>query len=138
MTMESDMARVVVGQHEAVSAICKALRRSRARFERPATPIGTFALLGPTGVGKTLLAKITGRNDVRRFQIADQLDMSEYMERTRFAHGRLAAGYVGYEEGGQLTEQSPPALFSDSFRRNRERPHPDVRKQLLPVRRRAN
>src|SRR5437773_11618387 len=81
LAMEDEMSRVVVGQHEAVAAICKALRRSRADLKDPKRPIGTFALLGPTGVGKTLLAKSLAESMFGDSKALIQLDMSEYMER---------------------------------------------------------
>ncbi|HET7625817.1 MAG TPA: ATP-dependent Clp protease ATP-binding subunit, partial [Verrucomicrobiae bacterium] len=105
MKVEEEMTKVVVGQKEAVSAICKALRRSRADLKDPRRPIGTFALLGPTGVGKTLLAKTLAEQMFGDPKALIQLDMSEYME--KFNVSRLVGsppGYVGYEEGGQLTE----------------------------------
>src|SRR3954465_5630560 len=106
LAMEEEMSRVVIGQQEAVSAICKALRRSRADLKDPRRPIGTFALLGPTGVGKTLLAKSLAEAMFGDSKSLIQLDMSEYMERHNAS--RMVGsppGYVGYEEGGQLTEQ---------------------------------
>src|SRR5688500_17387035 len=106
LAMEAEMSKVVIGQQEAVSAICKALRRSRADLKDPRRPIGTFALLGPTGVGKTLLAKSLAEAMFGDSKSLIQLDMSEYMERHNAS--RMVGsppGYVGYEEGGQLTEQ---------------------------------
>src|SRR5579864_2498786 len=106
MQVETEMGKVVIGQREAVSALCKALRRSRADLKDPRRPIGTFALLGPTGVGKTLLAKTLAEQLFGDSKSLIQLDMSEYME--KFNVSRLVGsppGYVGYEEGGQLTEQ---------------------------------
>ena len=112
LTVETEMEKVVVGQREAVSALCKALKRSRADLKDPRRPIGTFLLLGPTGVGKTLLAKTLAEQMFGDGKSLIQLDMSEYME--KFNVSRLVGsppGYVGYEEGGQLTEK---------VRRNRE------------------
>ena len=106
LTIETEMEKVVVGQREAVSAICKALRRSRADLKDPRRPIGTFLLLGPTGVGKTLLAKTMAEQMFGDTKALVSLDMSEYME--KFNVSRLIGsppGYVGYEEGGQLTER---------------------------------
>src|ERR1041385_6447876 len=106
LAMEEELARVVVGQREAVSALCKALRRSRADLKDPRRPIATFALLGPTGVGKTLLAKTLAEQLFGDSKSLIQLDMSEYME--KFNVSRLVGsppGYVGYEEGGQLTDR---------------------------------
>src|SRR5207245_3635789 len=106
LAVEELMAGTVIGQREAVAAICKALRRSRADLKDPRRPIGTFALLGPTGVGKTLLAKSLAEAMFGDSKSLIQLDMSEYMERHNAS--RMVGsppGYVGYEEGGQLTEQ---------------------------------
>src|SRR5437016_949261 len=103
LQVENEMSKVVIGQREAVSALCKALRRSRADLKDPRRPIGTFALLGPTGVGKTLLAKTLAEQLFGDNKALIQLDMSEYME--KFNVSRLIGsppGYVGYEEGGQL------------------------------------
>jgi len=96
--MEEEVSRVVIGQREAVTALCKALRRSRADLKDPKRPIGTFALLGPTGVGKTLLAKSLAENMFGDARSLVQLDMSEYME--NFTVSQLVGspqGYVGYE-----------------------------------------
>ncbi len=134
MTMEADMARVVVGQHEAVSAICKALRRSRADLKDPRRPIGTFALLGPTGVGKTLLAKSLAEAMFGDSKSLIQLDMSEYMERHNAS--RMVGsppGYVGYEEGGQLTEQVRRRPYSVILFDEIEKAHPDVMNMLLQI-----
>jgi ATP-dependent Clp protease ATP-binding subunit ClpC len=134
LQMESEMAKVVVGQTEAVAAICKALRRSRADLKDPKRPIGTFALLGPTGVGKTLLAK-----SLAEFMFGDaraliQLDMSEYMERHN-ASRMIGSppGYVGYEEGGQLTEQVRRRPYSVVLFDEIEKAHPDVMNMLLQI-----
>src|SRR5207245_2614225 len=134
MTMEADMSRVVVGQHEAVSAICKALRRSRADLKDPRRPIGTFALLGPTGVGKTLLAKSLAEAMFGDSKSLIQLDMSEYMERHNAS--RMVGsppGYVGYEEGGQLTEQVRRKPYSVVLFDEIEKAHPDVMNMLLQI-----
>jgi ATP-dependent Clp protease ATP-binding subunit ClpC len=134
MTMEAEMARVVVGQHEAVSAICKALRRSRADLKDPRRPIGTFALLGPTGVGKTLLAKSLAETMFGDSKSLIQLDMSEYMERHNAS--RMVGsppGYVGYEEGGQLTEQVRRRPYSVILFDEIEKAHPDVMNMLLQI-----
>src|SRR5881296_2929686 len=134
LTMEQDMARVVVGQKEAVGAICKALRRSRADLKDPKRPIGTFALLGPTGVGKTLLAKSLAEHMFGDAKSLIQLDMSEYME--KFTVSRLVGsppGYVGYEEGGQLTEQVRRKPYSVVLFDEVEKAHPDVMNMLLQI-----
>src|SRR5947207_9430949 len=105
MTMEAELHRQVVSQHEAICAIARAVRKSRAGLKDPKRPIGSFIFAGPTGVGKTLLAK-----QLAKFMFGDenalvQLDMSEYMEKHNVS--RLIGappGYIGYEAGAQLTE----------------------------------
>jgi ATP-dependent Clp protease ATP-binding subunit ClpC len=134
LAMEADLARVVVGQQEAVTALCKALRRSRADLKDPKRPIGTFALLGPTGVGKTLLAKSLAELMFGDAKALIQLDMSEYME--KFTVSRLVGsppGYVGYEEGGQLTEQVRRKPYSVVLFDEIEKAHPDVMNMLLQI-----
>src|SRR5438874_12378521 len=134
LAMEDEMSRVVVGQQEAVSAICKALRRSRADLKDPRRPIGTFALLGPTGVGKTLLAKSLAESMFGDSKALIQLDMSEYMERHNAS--RMVGsppGYVGYEEGGQLTEQVRRKPYSVVLFDEVEKAHPDVMNMLLQI-----
>jgi ATP-dependent Clp protease ATP-binding subunit ClpC len=134
MKVEEEMTKVVVGQKEGVSAICKALRRSRADLKDPRRPIGTFALLGPTGVGKTLLAKTLAEQMFGDPKALIQLDMSEYME--KFNVSRLVGsppGYVGYEEGGQLTEQVRRKPYSVVLFDEIEKAHPDVWNMLLQI-----
>jgi len=134
MKVEEEMTKVVVGQKEGVSAICKALRRSRADLKDPRRPIGTFALLGPTGVGKTLLAKTLAEQMFGDGKALIQLDMSEYME--KFNVSRLVGsppGYVGYEEGGQLTEQVRRHPYSVVLFDEIEKAHPDVFNVLLQI-----
>jgi ATP-dependent Clp protease ATP-binding subunit ClpC len=134
LKMEGELSRVVVGQDEAVSAMCKALRRSRADLKDPKRPIGTFALLGPTGVGKTLLAKSLAELMFGDPKALVQLDMSEYME--KFTVSRLVGsppGYVGYEEGGQLTEQVRRKPYSVILFDEIEKAHPDVMNMLLQI-----
>src|SRR5512140_936597 len=134
MKVESEMSKVVIGQKEAVSALCKALRRSRADLKDPRRPIGTFALLGPTGVGKTLLAKTLAEQLFGDSKALIQLDMSEYME--KFNVSRLIGsppGYVGYEEGGQLTEQVRRKPYSVVLFDEIEKAHPDVWNMLLQI-----
>jgi len=134
LAMEKEMERVVIGQAEAVSAICKALRRSRADLKDPRRPIGTFALLGPTGVGKTLLAKSLAESMFGDSKSLIQLDMSEYMERHN-ASRMIGSppGYVGYEEGGQLTEQVRRKPYSVVLFDEIEKAHPDVMNMLLQI-----
>jgi len=132
--VEDEMTKVVIGQREAVSALCKALRRSRADLKDPRRPIGTFALLGPTGVGKTLLAKTLAEQLFGDSKALIQLDMSEYME--KFNVSRLIGsppGYVGYEEGGQLTEQVRRKPYSVVLFDEIEKAHPDVWNMLLQI-----
>src|SRR5271170_5758647 len=134
LTVENEMEKVVVGQREAVSAICKALRRSRADLKDPKRPIGTFLLLGPTGVGKTLLAKTLAEQMFGDAKSLIHLDMSEYME--KFNVSRLIGsppGYVGYEEGGQLTEKVRRNPYSVVLFDEIEKAHPDVWNLLLQI-----
>jgi ATP-dependent Clp protease ATP-binding subunit ClpC len=134
MKVELEMTKVVVGQKEAVACLCKALRRSRADLKDPRRPIGTFALLGPTGVGKTLLAKTLAEQLFGDSKALIQLDMSEYME--KFNVSRLVGsppGYVGYEEGGQLTEQVRRKPYSVVLFDEIEKAHPDVWNMLLQI-----
>jgi len=134
LATESEMEKVIVGQREAVTAICKALRRSRADLKDPRRPIGSFLLLGPTGVGKTLLAKTLAEQLFGDSKSLIQLDMSEYME--KFNVSRLIGsppGYVGYEEGGQLTEQVRRKPYSVVLFDEIEKAHPDVWNMLLQI-----
>ncbi len=134
LRMEEELRKTVVGQDEAVIAISKALRRSRADLKDPTRPIGSFVFLGPTGVGKTLMARA-----LAEFMFGDpesliQLDMSEYME--KFNVSRLIGsppGYVGYEEGGQLTEKVRRRPYSVVLFDEIEKAHPDVMNMLLQI-----
>jgi len=134
LDMERELMKVVIGQQEAVVALCKALRRSRADLKDPKRPIGTFALLGPTGVGKTLLAKTLAEQMFGDAKSLVQLDMSEYME--KFNVSRLIGsppGYVGYEEGGQLTEAVRRKPYCVVLFDEIEKAHPDVMNMLLQI-----
>ncbi len=134
LAMETELERVVIGQKDAVTALCKALRRSRADLKDPKRPIGTFALLGPTGVGKTLLAKTLAESMFGDSKSLIQLDMSEYME--KFTVSRLVGsppGYVGFEDGGQLTEQVRRKPYSVVLFDEIEKAHPDVMNMLLQI-----
>jgi ATP-dependent Clp protease ATP-binding subunit ClpC len=134
LTVENEMEKVVIGQREAVSALCKALKRSRADLKDPKRPIGTFLLLGPTGVGKTLLAKTLAEQMFGDTKSLIHLDMSEYME--KFNVSRLIGsppGYVGYEEGGQLTEKVRRNPYSVVLFDEIEKAHPDVWNILLQI-----
>ena len=134
LKMEEDLKERVIGQDEAVKAISKALRRSRADLKDPRRPIGSFIFLGPTGVGKTFLAR-----NLAEFMFGDpdaliQIDMSEYME--KFTSSRLIGsppGYVGYEEGGQLSEAVRRRPYSVVLFDEVEKAHPDVMHLLLQV-----
>jgi ATP-dependent Clp protease ATP-binding subunit ClpC len=134
LDLEEELARTVIGQREAVAALCKALRRSRADLKDPKRPIGTFALLGPTGVGKTLLAKCLAETMFGDAKAIIQLDMSEYME--KFTVSRLIGsppGYVGFEDGGQLTELVRRKPYSVVLFDEIEKAHPDVMNMLLQI-----
>lgn len=132
--MEKMLEKTVIGQEDAVAALSKALRRSRADLKDPIRPIGAFALLGPTGVGKTLLAKTIAQELFGDSKALIQIDMSEYME--KFATSRLVGsppGYVGFEEGGQLTEQVRRRPYSVVLFDEIEKAHPDVSNMLLQI-----
>ncbi len=134
LEVEKVLAKVVIGQTDAVLAMAKALRRSRADLKDPKRPIGTFALLGPTGVGKTLLAKTLAEQMFGDAKNLVQLDMSEYME--KFTVSRLVGsppGYVGDEEGGQLTEQVRRKPYCVVLFDEIEKAHPDVMNMLLQI-----
>ncbi|MCM8764466.1 MAG: ATP-dependent Clp protease ATP-binding subunit [Candidatus Omnitrophica bacterium] len=134
LEMEVYLHRIVVGQDEAISAISRAIRRSRAGVKDQKRPIGSFLFLGPTGVGKTLLARALAEFLFGDDQALIQIDMSEYME--KFAISRLIGappGYVGYEEGGQLTEKVRRRPYSVVLLDEIEKAHPDVFNLLLQV-----
>jgi ATP-dependent Clp protease ATP-binding subunit ClpC len=134
LKMEEGIHQHIVGQEEAVRAVCKAVRRSRADLKDPRRPIGSFIFLGPTGVGKTLLAKALAEYMFDDPDAMIQIDMSEYME--KFAVSRLTGsppGYVGYEEGGQLTEQVRRRPYSVILFDEMEKAHPDVINVLLQI-----
>src|ERR1700731_52881 len=134
LKMEEELKEQVIGQDEAVIAISRALRRSRADLKDPRRPIGSFIFLGPTGVGKTFLAR-----SLAQFMFGDadaliQIDMSEYME--KFTASRLIGsppGYVGYEEGGQLSEAVRRRPYSVVLFDEIEKAHPDVMHLLLQI-----
>jgi len=134
LMMEDDMKRRVIGQDEAVTAISKALRRSRADLKDPRRPIGSFVFLGPTGVGKTFLARTLAEFMFGDADALIQIDMSEYME--KFTASRLIGsppGYVGYEEGGQLSEAVRRRPYSVVLFDEIEKAHPDVMHLLLQI-----
>ncbi len=132
--MEERLHRRVIGQDEAVEAVSAALRRSRAGLQDPDRPIGTFLFLGPTGVGKTELARALAEFMFDSQDAMVRIDMSEYME--KHAVSRLVGappGYVGYEEGGQLTEAVRRRPYSVVLLDEIEKAHPDVFNTLLQV-----
>jgi len=134
LKMEEELNEMVIGQDPAVSAVAKALRRSRADLKDPRRPIGSFIFLGPTGVGKTLLTKALAKFMFKDPDALIQIDMSEYME--KFAVSRLVGsppGYVGYEEGGQLTERVRRRPYSLVLFDEIEKAHPDVMNILLQI-----
>ena len=134
MNMANDLKEKVIGQEQAIEKIVKAIQRNRAGLKDPNRPIGSFIFLGPTGVGKTQLAKILA---IYLFDSIDSLiriDMSEYME--KFSVSRIVGappGYVGYEEGGQLTEKVRRKPYSVVLLDEIEKAHPDVFHLLLQV-----
>jgi ATP-dependent Clp protease ATP-binding subunit ClpB len=132
--LEERLHRRVIGQDEAVEAVASALRRSRAGLQDPDRPIGTFLFLGPTGVGKTELARALAEFMFDNQDAMVRIDMSEYME--KHAVSRLVGappGYVGYEEGGQLTEAVRRRPYSVVLLDEIEKAHPDVFNTLLQV-----
>jgi len=134
LLLEGELQGTVIGQDEATIAIAKALRRSRADLKDPRRPIGSFLFLGPTGVGKTHLAKTLAESIFGDRDSIVQIDMSEYME--KFSVSRLIGsppGYVGYEEGGQLTETVRRKPYSVVLFDEIEKAHPDVVQLLLQV-----
>jgi len=134
LKMEESLHKRVISQHEAVTTICKAVRRSRAGLKDPRRPIGSFAFLGPTGVGKTLLAKALAEFMFGDQEALIQIDMSEYME--KHAVSRLVGappGYVGYEEGGQLTEKIRRRPYSVVLLDEIEKAHPEIFNILLQI-----
>ena len=132
--MTEDMSNVVIGQNEAIVKITKAIQRNRVGLKDPSKPIGSFIFLGPTGVGKTELAKALARYLFDSEDSLIRIDMSEYME--KFSVSRLIGappGYVGYEEGGQLTEKVRRKPYSVVLLDEIEKAHPDVYNILLQV-----
>ncbi len=134
LEMEKEIEHAVIGQSAAVGAISRALRRSRADLKDPNRPIGSFIFLGPTGVGKTLLAKALAEFIFNDTDALIQIDMSEYME--KFNVSRLIGsppGYVGHDEGGQLTERVRRRPYSVVLFDEVEKAHPDVMHMLLQI-----
>ncbi|MGO8703575.1 MAG: ATP-dependent Clp protease ATP-binding subunit, partial [Candidatus Brocadiia bacterium] len=134
LKMEDELHHMVVSQHEAIHAISRAVRRSRAGLKNPNRPVGCFIFLGPTGVGKTLLARALAKYMFGSEDALVQIDMSEYMEKHNVS--RLVGappGYVGYEEGGQLTEKIRRRPYSVVLLDEIEKAHSDVFNMLLQI-----
>ena len=134
LSMADELKGKIIGQDEAILKLSKAIRRTRAGLKDPKKPIGSFIFLGPTGVGKTELAKTLARFMFESEDSLIRIDMSEYME--KFAISRLVGappGYVGYEEGGQLTEKVRRKPYSVILLDEIEKAHPDVFNILLQV-----
>ena len=134
LNMSDDLQSKIIGQDEAISKLSKAIQRTRVGLKDPQKPIGSFVFLGPTGVGKTELAKELARFLFDKDEALIRIDMSEYME--KFSISRLVGappGYVGYEEGGQLTEKVRRKPYSVILLDEIEKAHPDVFNILLQV-----
>ncbi len=134
LKMEEALKAKLIGQDEALSTVCRAIRRSRSDIKDPNRPIGAFLFLGPTGVGKTHLARLLALYMFGGEDTLIQVDMSEYME--KFAISRMTGsppGYVGYEEGGQLTEQVRRRPYCVVLFDEVEKAHPDVMNLLLQI-----
>lgn len=134
LKMEDILKESIIGQEDAIKTVCRAIRRSRADIKDPNRPIGAFLFLGPTGVGKTLLARLLAIHMFGGEDSLIQVDMSEYME--KFAVSRMTGsppGYVGHEEGGQLTEQVRQRPYSVVLFDEIEKAHPDVMDLLLQI-----
>jgi ATP-dependent Clp protease ATP-binding subunit ClpC len=132
--MEEELKKVIIGQNDAVEKLTKAIKRSRLGLKDPNKPIGSFLFLGPTGVGKTEMAKVLARFLFDSDEALIRIDMSEYME--KFTVSRLVGappGYVGYEEGGQLTEKVRRKPYCVILLDEIEKAHPDVFNILLQV-----
>ena len=127
LNMSETIAGKIIGQEDAIKKLTRAIQRTRAGLKDPKKPIGSFIFLGPTGVGKTELAKELARFMFDTEDALIQIDMSEYME--KFAVSRLVGappGYVGYEEGGQLTEKVRRKPYAVVLLDEIEKAHPDV------------
>jgi ATP-dependent Clp protease ATP-binding subunit ClpC len=134
LKIEEELGKNVIGQEEAIKSIARAIRRARAGIKEPRRPIGSFIFLGPTGVGKTLLARALTEFMFGSDESLIQLDMSEYME--KFNISRLIGappGYVGFDEGGQLTERVRRKPYAVVLLDELEKAHPDVFNILLQI-----
>merc|ERR1711879_985173 len=134
LKMKEQLGSKVIGQDEAIVKLTKAIQRTRAGLKDPSRPIGSFMFLGPTGVGKTEMAKVLAKYLFDKDDTLIRIDMSEYME--KFSVSRLIGappGYVGYEEGGQLTERVRRKPYSVILLDEIEKAHPDVYNILLQV-----
>jgi len=134
LNMEKALKEYIIGQDEAIKTLCRAIQRTRAGLKDPRRPIGSFILLGPSGVGKTELARVLAKYLFEDEEALVRIDMSEFME--KFAVSRLTGappGYVGYEEGGQLTEKVRRKPYSVVLLDEIEKAHPDVFNILLQV-----
>ena len=134
LQMEGELHRMVVSQDEAIAAIARAVRRSRSGLKDPNRPVGSFIFIGPTGVGKTHLARALAKFMFGEEDALIQIDMSEYMEKHNVS--RLVGappGYIGYEEGGQLTEKIRHRPYSVVLLDEIEKAHPDVFNMLLQI-----
>jgi ATP-dependent Clp protease ATP-binding subunit ClpC len=132
--MEQELSKRIVGQEEAIRAVTRAIRRSRSGLKNPRRPVGSFIFLGPTGVGKTELAKALAEFLFGSEDAIVRVDMSEYME--RFAVSRLIGappGYIGYDDSGQLTEKVRRRPFSVILLDEIEKAHPEVFNLLLQI-----
>jgi len=134
LNMKEELSEQIIGQNEAIVKLTKAIQRTRAGLKDPSRPIGSFIFLGPTGVGKTEMAKVLSRYLFDKDDSLIRIDMSEYME--KFSVSRLVGappGYVGYEEGGMLTEKVRRKPYSVVLLDEIEKAHPDVFNILLQV-----